>query len=101
MKKLSDTEAESKKTVVYRKACIYIRNAIFIPPNDKMMVMFYKKYVILKTLQYSLENICVEVFFINKKKPQQKYFPVLKNIYFEEHLRTAASKISYLTLLSV
>ena len=54
-------------------------------------------------MQYSQENICVWVCNFNKKRLQHRCFPVnitnFKNIYFEEHLRTAAS-VGLLTIVA-
>ena len=48
------------------------------------------KKVLLKILQNSPENTCVELF--KKSKFPVNFAESLKNSYFEEHLRTAASE---------
>ena len=57
--------------------------------------MFYKKSVLLKSLQYShdgQETPVLEPLF------NSEYCEIFKSTYFEEHLRTAASENVFMKL---
>ena len=62
--------------------------------------LFYTKKLFLKVLQHPQENTCVGVAFLKSCRLQHRcfsceYCEILKNTYFEEHLRTAASVDTY------
>ena len=60
--------------------------------------IFYKKAVLLKTLQYlqkGQENTCVESLF------NSEYSEIFESSYFEEYLRTAASENVFMKLRKI
>ena len=60
--------------------------------------MFYEKAVLLKTSNKATKKIKDKKIWTNRKTPvlespvNSEYCEIFKSTYFEEHLRTAASK---------